>query len=293
MMSTDFIHPEDAKAMKRLESIPGLRYLTKKFMELGYETMFHGINMASAIRLSPTQLPHIYKHLPPICEKLGIEVPEFYLEMNPEPNAYTYGDTRLYISVTSGLVEMLDDDELDSVLAHECGHIICRHTLYKCIATTLFERGMDMGLIQDMAEPLRIALYYWMRKSELSCDRVAALVTSPEVVMRVQARLAGGPKTLTAGVNFKEWAEQADLYDQIYNDGFLNNTLMICNTMYQSHPFAAVRVREILGWGKTDQYTKIKSTLHDLDGPRCPNCGHVMESSWKFCEYCGTKHKNY
>ena len=78
---TDFIHPEDAKALKALESIPGLRFLVKKFLELGYERMHYGINMASHIRLSPTQLPDIYKHLPPICEKLGMEIPEFYLEM--------------------------------------------------------------------------------------------------------------------------------------------------------------------------------------------------------------------
>lgn len=80
------------------------------------------MNMASTIRLSPTQFPEIYKHLPPICERLGIQEPEFYLEMNPTPNAYTAGDTRVFIVVTSSLVEMMDDEELDAILAHECGH---------------------------------------------------------------------------------------------------------------------------------------------------------------------------
>lgn len=289
MISTDFIHPEDAKALKTLEAIPGLKLVIRKFLELGYERMYYGMNMASQIRLSPTQLPEIYKHLPPICEKLGMEVPEFYLEMNPLPNACTYGDTKIFISVTSGLVEMMNDDELDAVLAHECGHILCRHTLYRSIATTLFNEGLRFGLLDDIAEPLKIALYYWMRKSELSCDRVSALVTSPETVMRVMARLSGGPKSLTAGVNFKEWAEQADKYDEIYNDGLWNRSLMIYNTMLMSHPFAAVRVREILKWCETDQFVNIKSSLLDPNGARCPKCGHIVDPSWAFCEYCGQK----
>ena len=49
----------------------------------------------------------------------GLRVPEFYLEMNPVPNAYNDGDTRLFITVTSGLIEYMETDELDAVLAHE------------------------------------------------------------------------------------------------------------------------------------------------------------------------------
>ena len=97
----EFIHPEDAAALRQLESIPGFPTIAKKVLELGYEKLRYGINMASTIRLSPTQLPELYRHLPPICERLGIKEPEFYLEMNPVPNAYTSGDTRVFIVVTS------------------------------------------------------------------------------------------------------------------------------------------------------------------------------------------------
>ena len=283
----EFIHPEDAKALKTLEAIPGLRIVIKKFLELGYERMHYGVNMASQIRLSPTQLPEIYNRLPPICEKLGMQIPEFYLEMNPQPNACTYGDTRIYISVTSGLLEMMNDEEIDAVLAHECGHILCRHTLYRTIATTLFQEGMRFGLLDDISEPLKLALYYWMRKSELSCDRVAALVTSPETVVNMMARISGGPQSLTSGINYLEWAEQADNYDEIYNDGLWNKSLMIYNTMFMTHPFAAVRVREVLKWGKTQSYAAIKSSLPAPNSPHCPKCGNLVSSSWKFCKNCG------
>lgn len=179
---SEFIHPEDAAALQQLESIPGFPLLVKKILALGLEQLQYGINMASTIRLSSKQLPEIYKHLPPICQKLGIEEPEFYLEMNPMPNAYTFGDTKIFITITSGLVEMMDDEELDAVIAHECGHILCRHVLYNSLANYLRLGANALGILGSLAAPIEYALYYWNRKSELSCDRCAALVTSPEVV---------------------------------------------------------------------------------------------------------------
>lgn len=92
MKPSEFIHPEDAAALRQLESIPGFPTLVKKFYALGVEKLMYGTNMASNIRLSENQLPELYRMLPPICRTLGIAEPEFYLEMNPMPNAYTFGD---------------------------------------------------------------------------------------------------------------------------------------------------------------------------------------------------------
>lgn len=286
---SDFIHPEDAAALRTLEGIPGFPALVKKFLQIGLEQMQYGVNMASAIRLSPTQLPHLYNHLPPICQRLGIAEPEFYLQMDPMPNAWTFGDTNIYITMTSGLVELLNDEELDAVLAHECGHILCRHVLYHSLAEYVL-RGVDsLGLLGKLAIPFQLALYYWYRKSELSCDRAGAIVTSPEVVASAMARLSGGPKSITSQVNMKEWMHQADLYDGIYNGGAWNKTLQIYVTMSLSHPFSAVRVREIMKWGDTDQYRRIKNHLIAAPASVCPSCRRSVDSTWKFCKYCGHK----
>ena len=286
---SDFIHPEDAAALRTLESIPGFPALVKKFLQIGLEQMQYGVNMASSIRLSPTQLPELYWHLPPICKKIGIPEPEFYLEMDPEPNAWTFGDTKIYITITSGLVELLNDEELDAVIAHECGHILCRHVLYHSRAEYVL-RGVDsLGLLGKLAFPFEAALYYWYRKSELSCDRTAAIVTSPEIVASAMARMAGGPKSITSGINMGEWIKQADAYDMIYNDGLWNKALQISVTMARTHPFSAVRVREILKWGDTEQYRRIKNYLITAPAQVCPSCGRPVDSSWKFCKYCGHK----
>ncbi len=132
----EFIHPEDEAARQQLEAVPGFQNATKWFMDLGIETYCHGLFMGEKIRLSPTQLPELYNHLPPICRKFGITEPEFYLEMNPGPNAYTLGDKRTFLVVTSGLLSHVkNDDELVAVLAHECGHILCRHVFYRTMAS--------------------------------------------------------------------------------------------------------------------------------------------------------------
>lgn len=288
--ASEFIHPEDAAALRQLESIPGFPALVKKILSLGLEQMQYGVNMASAIRLSPTQLPKLYNSLPPICEKLGIDEPEFYLEMNPIPNAWTFGDTRIYITITSGLVEMMDDEELDAIIAHECGHIICRHVLYHSVARYILSGADSLGVLGALTVPIQYAILYWYRKSELSCDRCSSIVTSPEIVSRVMARLAGGPKELTKDINMEEWARQADKYDEIRTDGLWNKTLQLYVTMGLDHPFNAVRVREILKWGESVQYLNLKDNLKsEASGKKCSNCGRSVSPDWTFCKYCGNK----
>lgn len=288
--ASEFIHPEDAAALRQLESIPGFPAFVKKILSLGLEQMQYGVNMASAIRLSPTQLPEIYNHLPPICEKLGIDEPEFYLEMNPMPNAWTFGDTRIYITLTSGLLEMMDDEELDAIIAHECGHIICRHVLYHSIASYILSGADSLGVLGALTVPIQYAVLYWYRKSELSCDRCSSIITSPEVVSRVMARLAGGPKKLTENINMREWAKQADMYDEIRTDGMWNKALQLYVTMGRDHPFNAVRVREILKWGESSQYLNLRENIKaESSGKKCPSCGRGVSPDWTFCKYCGNK----
>ena len=287
MSPSDFIHPEDAAALRQMEAIPGFPQFVKKILALGIEPMAYGINMASSVRLSKKQLPDLYCHLPPICERLGIPEPEFYLQMDPVPNAWTSGDTRIWITVTSGLVEILNDEELDAVIAHECGHILCRHVLYHTLAQWLGKGLSFNGILDKLSVPAQFALLYWQRKSELSADRASALVTSPEIVAQVMARLSGGAQKLTKNIDIQEWVLQADKYDEIKNDGLWNKTLQMSITAFQSHPFAAVRVREILNWSQSESYQLLVKREDEKAQNICPNCKKQIESTWKFCKHCG------
>jgi len=289
MKPSDFIHPEDAAALRQMESIPGFASLVKKVLAIGIENLQYGVNMASSIRLSEKQLPHIYRHLPPICQRMGIPEPEFYLQMSPSPNAWTFGDSRIYITVTSSLVEMMSDEELDAIIAHECGHILCRHVLYHTVAQWISNGIASLGILGKLAIPAEFALLYWSRKSELSADRAASIITSPEVVASTMARLSGGPKSLTSQIDLREWAAQADEYDRIQNAGMWNKALQLSVIAGLSHPFSAVRVREILKWSESPQYQMIKNgnaTIEMPDGT-CQQCGSAIDKDWKFCRNCG------
>lgn len=286
----DFIHPEDEAALRNMEAIPGFSVAVKTFLKIGYEKMMHGTNMASMIRLSPAQLPDIYNRLPPICRKLNIKEPELYLQMDPAPNAYTFGDTQICVVITSGLLEYLDSNEINAVIAHECGHIACRHVLYHTMATLMLNGSM--GLLGDILAPVKYALLYWQRKSELSCDRAAALAVSVESILKTQVRLAGGPKCITENVNIEEWARQADAYEEIRDGSMWDKTLQVLATMNNSHPFAAVRVREILRWSNSEQYKLLIEGLKVRElGHTCSGCQASIATNWIFCKHCGTKLK--
>ena len=253
----DFIHPEDAAALRQLESIPGFIALSRKAMELGYENYRYGLNMASSIRLSPPQLPELYNRLPPICEKLGMPIPEFYLEMKLKPNAATSGVKRTYIRMTSGLIEYIRD---------------CP------------------GIADLFPKPMLYALMYWYRKSELSSDRCASLITSPETVARVMSHFSGGPKSLLRELNMDEWEKQAYDYEKIKSESLWNKALQWYIMLERSHPFDVIRVNEILKWGKTEQYKTLKSKMMSKSSIQsCKSCRNPIESDWSYCKYCGTK----
>ncbi len=287
----DFIHPEDEFARRQLESIPGFPALVKAFLNLGPERMLHGVNIVSKLKLSKTQLPKIYAILENVCKVLKIEIPELYLEMNPLPNAYTMGDTRVFITITSGLVEALDDDELTAVIAHECGHIVCRHVLYNTVAHFLTLPVSDIGLNLGgiLISPIKLALRYWNRRAELSADRCAAIACkSTDPVVETMVRFAAGPKSLTDSINLEEFVNQSQQYDQLIESKW-DKFLQYSQVMHRDHPFPAIRVKEILNWGKTETFHRLINHIVNNGSNSCPNCYNEISDDWRFCKNCGYK----
>ena len=285
----DFIHPEDDAARQQMEAIPGFQAVAKYFIELGVEKMLHGLFMAEKIRLSPTQIPDIYKKLPPICEKFNISEPEFYLEMNPVPNAYTTGDKQTFLVITSGLLDSCNDDELTAVIAHECGHILCRHVFYRTVAN-FFVLAVDaLGFVGNLAAPIEFSLNYWARRSELSADR-AALVYSGEHLSMTNAllRLTGGPKHLTGEINIQEYSEQAKHYYELRENSMWHKLLQGVAILNRDHPFSAVRINELIKWSNSKDFHILRKAMQEYDDmQKCSSCGRYNEKNNKFCRYCG------
>lgn len=279
MHQNHFIHHEDKQALSFLKGIPLASATIKQIMKLYHERIVYGMNMGNKVRLSPKQIPHIYELLPPICEQLKISEPEFYLENNPIPNAYAMGESRPNITLNSGIIDLMTMDELKAVVAHECGHIFFHHMLYTTMANFML---MNVDMANEIREAYVLALLYWNRKSELSCDRVAAYITSPETAISMLSKLAGGPGHITYDFDLDEYVEQAKIYDSIRTDNLWDKTLQAMITMWQNHPFVSVRVRELLKWTNTNHYIHLKAGI-----PVCPFCHEVLNGDEKYCGSCG------
>lgn len=288
----NYIHPEDKAALENLENIPMFTTCLKAFMKFLPEQYLHGMNMAQKIRLGPEQLPHIYNLLPPICDVLDIPEPEFYLEMDPAPNAYTYGDSKVFLTVTSGLLEYLEEDEVTAVIAHECGHIACHHVLYQTMATMLLSFGSKvLGPVNALSVPLQLALLRWQRRSELSADRAAAIyLKGSKSVVETMIRLAGGPKSITENVNMELYCRQADAYTKMIEESEWNMMLQGVAIMKQNHPFLAVRTKEIMSWCDGEQFKQLIEIMDHAElSNACRECKGEISPDWKFCKHCGAK----
>lgn len=257
MKIEEFIHPDDAAALKALKSVPALPNLMEKVFQYGYDEISRSENITTNLRLSEKQMPEIYNRLPPICEKLGIPVPELYLQMSPLPNAWTSGHKRVYIVLTLGLIKKVKDDELDAVLAHECGHILCQHVLYQTLANAVFSFGDIMtntfvSIIGNAAmKPLKQALLLWSRASELSADRVACIFTPAHTLSRALARMDMIPKYIIDTMNFEEWAEQGKDYEALKKGTTINKIARWMADTDMNYPYTPVRVYEAMKWENT------------------------------------------
>ena len=263
-----YMHDSDKIALQALQAIPGFTQLFKAFMKVWSEKQFRIQNMSTNLRISEKQLSRYYDMLPPICEKLGIDVPELYLKLDVVPNAYTAGDTNPFIVITSGLLETLPDELIPSVLAHECGHIACHHCLYTTMGQFILSEAVSLLGLDGLAIlPIQVAFSYWMRCSELSADRAAALCDgNADKVVETCLRFAGFDKDILGEINVEEFMSQANDYQQMVTDNKWDKTLEFMMLSSIDHPLNAVRAKECHDWVATDRFAAMRDYLNSEGG---------------------------
>jgi Zn-dependent protease with chaperone function len=263
--AADFQHPLDVQATDALRSVPGLDTVISKVLEYGFERIYYLDNVASNVRVTKGMFPRLYKNLQWGCKILEIDEPELYVTVDPMPNAFTYGHTHPFVVMTSGLIDMLDDEERFFVLAHELGHIKADHVLYtvlaKNIAALVALLGqMTLGIGALLGQGLVIALNEWARKAELTCDRAGLLcVQDIDPCIRTFMKLAGGASRLFAEMDQNEFIRQIRAYEDADRSN-LNKAYKVLLTVYRTHPFPVQRAKELDAWHGTG--------YRELSGPR-------------------------
>ena len=250
-------HPADRGALVALRRLKGFDTVLKAMSGLFNERAVRLVFLGSAVRVDERQFTRLHRLLGEVGRTLDApEVPELYVLDNPLPGAMTIGMNKPFIVLNSGLVHLLDEDELRFVVAHELGHAMSGHAVYQTLLQRLLQlsgvlTAIPMGGLGVRA--IVAALYEWSRKAELSADRAGLIATQdPATAFRVHMKLASGGHLddLDATSFFAQGQEydDADLRDSVLK------LLLIEN---RTHPFAVVRATELRRWVDSGDYTRI------------------------------------
>jgi heat shock protein HtpX len=101
------------------------------------------LRMYSAQPVSETENPRVYARIGPLtrglCQRMGLPMPKLWAIPEHSPNAFATGRNPKHasVAVTAGLLELMEDHELEGVIAHELGHVRNRDILISSVAATL------------------------------------------------------------------------------------------------------------------------------------------------------------
>jgi Zn-dependent protease with chaperone function len=258
-----FQHPQDIAAIRKLDRLPGLQRLIRK-LSLGYtEKMYRMLNVSENIRVTPKQFPKIYDMFRESCAILDIpEIPEIYIRTYWHPNAFAFGVNKYTVTLLTGTLDLMTDDELLFVIGHELTHIKCNHMMYKTLLYLLTYVGAEVfGFFFKVAKltllPLEMRLRMWERKSEFTCDRGGLLVVQNlKVAQTAQIKMAGASKNLLEHIDVDEVLKQADDLSNM-DEELLIRAMKVYHNIFRTHPFPIIRIKELHNWAQSDQHRRI------------------------------------
>jgi Zn-dependent protease with chaperone function len=263
LSASAFQHPADRDAIRKLDRLPGISRLMRKVSSGYTEKMYRMLNVAENVRVTAKQCPKVYDMFREACSILDIkEMPEIYIDMVYQPNALSFGIEKYTVTLHTGLIDLLTEDELLFVIGHELSHIKCNHMLYKTLLYLLTYVGVQIfGVVFKVAAitflPLEMKLRAWERKAEFTCDRGGLLVVQdPQIAQRALVKLAGASKNLLPNIDIQEVLNQADDLAGM-DDELLIRAMKLYHTAFRSHPFPIIRIKELHNWSQSDQYRRI------------------------------------
>jgi Zn-dependent protease with chaperone function len=263
--SRAYEHPADRSALVAMRKLTGFDVLLRRLAGLFNDRSLRLLFLASSVRASQDQFPQLHRLLLDGSSVLDLPaVPELYIMQHPVPNAMALGADKPFIVITTGMVDLFDDEEIRWAIGHELGHVLSGHAVYRTMLFHLTRLATRVAWFAIGYIGLRViiaGLEEWYRKSELSCDRAGVLAgQDPAAARRGLMKLAGGSKM--SELSHDAFHQQAREYDAVpdVREGLLKLLQLQGNT----HPFAVVRFAELDRWVADGEYVRILSGEYPL-----------------------------
>jgi Zn-dependent protease with chaperone function len=252
-------HPADRGALVALRKLRGFDTILKGLSGFIKERRIRLDYLGGAIRVDDRQFAGLSRLLAEVGRVLDAEeLPELYVRNSPFTNAFCIGMDKPIIVINSALLDLLDEEEMRYIVAHELGHALSGHAVYRTLlmwlgSVTGFWRSIPIGGIGFRM--IVAALTEWSRKSELSADRAGLLATQdPAVAYRVHMKLASGSGDLSELDQTAFFAQGAEYLEA---DDIRDSVLKLLLVEGRSHPYAVVRAAEQRRWVESGEYTAI------------------------------------
>ena len=280
--SSEYEHPHDRAALDALRKIP----LFPKILDLcsiPQNSITRMELLGSNLKVTERQMPSVYKMMEKACEILDMEAPLLYVSSSPQINAYTACPDKPIICLFSGLLDMLDEDELTFVIGHELSHIKSKHITYQALGAVLADNLLEAVLsmvpgLSTLSQPAIIALNYgyyeWYRAAELSSDRGGFLACQNlKASCSALMKLAGASIRYANELNLDEFIAQSRDFNDAGSET-LGKLQKIILSSGRSHPWSVSRVHELIKFSESPLYNEVLART----APRCEESEIDMES---------------
>jgi Zn-dependent protease with chaperone function len=242
----EYTYTFDRQSRVAFESTKPVAYAVEASVRLFKQLGKHQL-LGNAVRVSERQFPRIHRITQKACDTLQIGMPQVFVVSSPVFNAGTLGTNEdSFMIVHSALIDQYTDDELLTVIGHECGHIHNSHVSY---LTALHYLTYMAGMfVPWLLQPALIALRTWSRRAEITCDRAGMLVSKdPLAAERAITKLAVGSRKLYEEFSLDAFLEQ-------HEEG--NQGIGKYMEVFATHPWLPKRVLAMRVFGESQLFQK-------------------------------------
>jgi heat shock protein HtpX len=169
--------------------IGALVYVAIQYFSAGSQALA----MAGAHEISKADNPRLYRIVENLAITTGLPMPKVYIVNDPAPNAFATGrdPEHAAVAATTGLLELMNDSELEGVMAHEMAHV---KNFDIRVTTIVFGLVVVVGLLADVLA--RMAFFGGMRRGNgggnplILVVGIAAMILAPLLAALIQAAIS-------------------------------------------------------------------------------------------------------